>query len=74
MKAAIDLVRCNAAATTAKPSEPEYRICVQDIDELVEAIFSAASRNPKVYLSRYLRGPMREFLIKENKASTLTTT
>jgi hypothetical protein len=41
---------------------------------LVEAIFSAASRNPKVYLSRYLRGPMREFLIKENKASTLTTT
>jgi hypothetical protein len=73
MMTTVDLVRSDALAGIAGPSVPEYRICVQEIDELVEAIFSSASRNPKAYLGLY-HGPAREFLIKHNTASRLTTT
>jgi hypothetical protein len=72
MASTTNIVRTDAPGAVTGPAVPEYQICLQDIDELVEAIFSAAQRNPQAYLiPRW--GPAHEFLIKENTASKLTT-
>jgi hypothetical protein len=68
MASTIEIVRSNLPARYEGPKVSEYRIC---FDELVNAIFSVARRNP----AAYLRGDpdlAREFLIKENRASPLT--
>src|SRR5262245_13373222 len=68
--ATIEIVKSNLPTRYAGPSVSEYRINVQEIDELVDAIFFAARRNPAAYL--WVSGPAREFLIKDNQASRLT--
>jgi hypothetical protein len=45
---------------------PHYELCLQNIDELVEAIFVVASRNPKAYL-RPFKPEAREYLGKDNR-------
>jgi hypothetical protein len=70
-KGMVEIVRSNTAGSYKSPAVPEYRVCVQDIDELVEAAFSAASFNPRLFFGR--GQPLaREFLTRENRASRLT--
>jgi hypothetical protein len=74
MESAIHIVRSSPStmgAATGATSLPHYQICVQDIDELTDVIFAAASRNPKAYLLM-LNKTAREFLTKENTAGRLT--
>lgn len=67
MQSTFNILRPDAPIAIEGPKEPKYELCLQDIDELVEAIFHAASRNPKAYLSM-LSDCAREFLTKDNKA------
>jgi hypothetical protein len=69
MESTIHIVRPPIASARAT-SLPHYEICLQDMDELTDVIFTAASRNPKAYLM--LNTTAREFLTKENMASRLT--
>jgi hypothetical protein len=69
MASTIDIVKSNLPTRYEGPPVSEYRICLQEIDELVDAIFSGARRNPAAYFQR--SDPTREFLIKENRASRL---
>jgi hypothetical protein len=72
MGSTIDIVRSELPAEYKGPPVPEYRICLQDIDQLVEAIFCAASYNPRAFFPNH---PLaREFLGKENGASRLLGT
>jgi hypothetical protein len=73
MESTINIVRSSLPTGTATggTSVPPYEVCVQDIDELVDVIFSAAGRNPKAYLR--FNDTAHEFLIKDNTASRLTT-
>lgn len=41
----------NPSGTTL-PQVKRYDLCLQDVDELAEAIFSAAKRNPRFFFSR----------------------
>jgi hypothetical protein len=81
MQSTIDIIRWDPkdaaqAAAIAVHQDPEgrrkevphYKLCVEDIDELVGAIFTVASRNPKAYLSP-IKEDARSYLIKENKIS-----
>ncbi len=45
---------------------PRYRVCVQEIDELIEVLFTIASRNPVVYLRRFHKAEAREYLDQDN--------
>jgi hypothetical protein len=74
MESTIDIIRSSLStdATIGGSSIPPYRVCVQEIDELVDVIFTAASRNPKAYLR--FNDTAHGFLIKDNTASRLTTT
>jgi hypothetical protein len=71
MAATVEIVRSAIPNEYKGPAVPEYRVCVQEIDELVEAVFSAASFNPQYFFSRG-QPLVREFLIKDNRASRLT--
>lgn len=70
MAATIEIVRSNIPSTYKGPAVPEYRVCIQEIDELVEAVFSAVSLNPHFFFGRG-QPLVREFLIKENWATRL---
>jgi hypothetical protein len=48
---------------------PKYELCLQDIDELVEQIFTSASLNPKAF-STILSRAEYKFLTKENVVSS----
>ena len=64
-----DITRAGAAQSyaTGVGSMPKYKLCLEDIDELVSEIFRVASRNPKVYLNmRFARTEAREFLFRNN--------
>jgi hypothetical protein len=52
------------------PSVPEYALCLQDIDELVEAIFAAAKTNPRFFFNG--KNPKAvDALVDGNKATGL---
>jgi hypothetical protein len=72
MESTINIIRSSLPTGAARggTSIPRYEVCVQDIDELVDVIFTAASRNPKVYLR--FNDSAREFLTKDNTANGLT--
>ena len=66
-----DITRAGAAQSseTGKmgTSMPKYKLCLEDIDDLVSEIFRVASRNPKVYLNmRFAKTEAREFLFRDN--------
>jgi hypothetical protein len=46
-------------------NEPQYKLCLEDIDELVTAIFKIASRNQKIYLG-FMKEEARQFVTREN--------
>lgn len=52
MQCTINIAKAGAAMTSGTstvPMPPLYELCLEEIDELVGAIFVAASRNPKTY-------------------------
>ncbi len=49
---------------------PQYTLSLAEIDELTAAIFKAASRNPKVYLSMMGSEAGREYVFKDNASFT----
>jgi hypothetical protein len=63
----------NALSLPATPasSVPPYSLCLEEIDELVGAVFVAASRSPKAYFPPSLKLEAKEYLAKENAASAL---
>jgi hypothetical protein len=71
MATTVEIVRSNIPTAYKGPTVPEYRVCLQEIDELVETVFSAASFNPRYFFGRG-QPLVREFLTKENRASRLT--
>jgi hypothetical protein len=58
---------CRHAASTV----PSYKLCLQDVDELIAAIVAAASINPEVNL-RFMKEEANEYVVRENKQATLT--
>jgi hypothetical protein len=52
------------------PAVREYELCLQDIDELVEAIFKAAKVNPRFFFNR-MNPKAREVLVEGNLAAGL---
>ncbi len=66
----INITKAGAAmtsSTSSGPTPPLYQVCLEEIDELVGAIFVAAGRNPKAYFLRLSKPEAREYLIKDNK-------
>jgi len=56
-----DITRAGAAQSFVKgTSVPQYKLCLEDIDELVSESFRLASRNPTAYL-RVLKYEARDF-------------
>jgi hypothetical protein len=51
------------------PLSPQYDLVLEEIDELVGALFVAASRNPKAYFGMAFRPEAKEFLLKHNVLS-----
>jgi hypothetical protein len=64
--------KLSATSAAAKPKEPNYSLCLEEIDELVAALFVAASRNPKAYLGSMFKPEAKAYLIKDNAVSALT--
>jgi hypothetical protein len=52
------------------PSVQEYELCLQDVDELVEAIFVAAKRNPRFFFNG-MNLKAKEVLVEGNLAAGL---
>lgn len=72
MSSTINIVRSPPFAGSVA-GVPHYEVCLEDVDELVDAIFVAASRNPKSYLVSMLMKPeAREYVTRENKVSGLS--
>lgn len=74
-KAARDVVKAMNDAllppSTPTLSVPPYTLCLEEIDELVGAIFVAAGRNPRFYFPPSLKPEAKEYLFKENKVSAI---
>jgi hypothetical protein len=71
MSAMFDITRAGAAQSSV--SGPlvahvrKYKLCLEDIDDLVSEIFRVASRNPKAFLDmRFVKPEAREFLFRDN--------
>jgi hypothetical protein len=48
-------------------SAPQYKLCLEELDELVAEIFKVASRNPDAFLkTAMLRGDGQEYLARDN--------
>jgi hypothetical protein len=52
------------------PSVKQYELCLQDIDELIEATFAAAKVNPRFFFNRMNRKAL-EVLVEGNLAADL---
>jgi hypothetical protein len=63
--AAVAAMKVNMPATPTS-SLPEYSLVLEEIDELVAAIFAAASRNPKAYFGAAFKREAQEYLVKDN--------
>jgi hypothetical protein len=62
----VDIVKSDVTMTAGAGQQlPEYRLCLQDIDELVEKLFKIASRNPVVYL-RFIKNEANDYVKREN--------
>jgi hypothetical protein len=62
-----NITKAGAAMTSIRGvSEPNYSLCLEDLDELVAEIFKIASRNPSVYLKMMIRKDALEYLERDN--------
>jgi hypothetical protein len=61
-----DITRAAQNSVTGSVANvPQYKLCLEDIDEVVSVIFKVASRNPHDYL-RFLKQEARDFLSRDN--------
>lgn len=69
MLSQIAITKAASSAThgSGTVSVPEYKLCVEEIDELAAAIFKIASRNPAVYLPHMTDDAMH-YVYRENMA------
>jgi hypothetical protein len=69
------MIAKTAASSAAKPPQwPKYTLILEEIDELVGALFEKASRNPKAYFGLMINKPeAKEFLIKDNAVKSLVS-
>lgn len=51
-------------------SEPQYKLCLEEIDEIVATVFRVASRNPKAFLHSLMREDARQYLFRDNRSFT----
>jgi hypothetical protein len=74
MLSTIEIIKEKSGETGGGQSTkmPQYKLCVQEIDELVAAIFVAASRNPKAF-SRF-SDHAKQYLGKANVEISLIKT
>lgn len=72
MSSTIDIVRSPQSKGGLVAQVPHYGVCLEEIDELVAAIFQKASRNPKAYLGNMMMPTAQEFLRRDNKMGSLT--
>jgi hypothetical protein len=57
----------SALSQSGSKSQPHYRLCLEEIDELVGEIFRIASRNPEAYLkSMLLKKEAKDYLGRDN--------
>jgi hypothetical protein len=63
-----DITKAGAAQSSVSGvSEPQYKFCLEEIDELVGEIFKVASRNPEAYLkSMMVRKDAQDYLRRDN--------
>jgi hypothetical protein len=63
-----DITKAGAAQSSVTGvSQPQYRFCLEEIDELVGEIFKVASRNPEAYLkSMMVRKDAQDYLQRDN--------
>ncbi len=69
----IDITKVGAAMTSGSgsgASMPQYSLCLEEIDELVKAIFNAAGRAPPAYL-RFVKSEARDFVNRENNCVSI---
>ncbi len=77
MQCTFDVTKAGAAAVAAMIASapagcaptstlPQYKLVLEEIDELVDAIFAAASQNPKFYFSKAYTQGAKEYLVKDN--------
>jgi hypothetical protein len=70
MQCTFNITKAGAAMTTGAtatfPLPPQYDLVFEEIDELVEAIFAAASRNLKAYVGRAFKPEAHEYIVKDN--------
>jgi hypothetical protein len=56
----------------SRESSAEYELCLEEIDELVAALFVAASRNPIAYIGSFFKSDAKQYLRKDNSVKSLT--
>lgn len=74
MQSTIDIVKSSLTGASGTPTNgvPHYKLCLQEIDKLVGAIFIAASRNPKAYFLGF-NTHATTYLNKDNTVAHLMT-
>jgi len=64
-----DVTKAGAAmASVGGVSQPQYRLCLEEIDELVAEIFKIGNRNIDVYLGTMMRKHGLDYLHRDNTA------
>jgi hypothetical protein len=71
MQCVFNITKAGAAmsstgATATFPLPPQYDLVLEEIDELVAAIFAAASLNPKFFFTKAFMPEAREYIVKNN--------
>jgi len=51
-------------------SQPQYKLCLEEIDEIVATIFRIATRSPKAFLTNLMRKDARLYLYRDNQSFT----
>ena len=51
-------------------SQPQYKLCLEEIDEIVATIFRIATRSPKAFLTNLMTEDARLYLYRDNQSFT----
>jgi hypothetical protein len=60
-----DITRAGAVHGAA--NAPQYKLCLEDVDDLVAEIFKVASRNPAAYLKMMMQPDAKRYLDRINR-------
>jgi hypothetical protein len=69
MQCTFNITKAGAAMTTSSSTllqPPQYNLVLEEIDELVEAIFKTVGRNLKTYVGRAFKREAHEYIVKDN--------